>query len=214
MPLGHRKPEDAYCMEKREIAAFLHAAREVERDARAYYLFALTYVLALRIGEALILEWEHLGPLDARGLPSLVSVPTLKKRLEKPPLIDVPVLSHPRLVLAAFDRRRQPKEERRARSPWLFGGATPGERLSMQQANRLFALCRDAARLKGGYTTHALRHTAATELEIAGMPRKLRERFLRQDERRASDLDADAPQWARFRGKLDLPALKPLAAAR
>jgi len=213
MRLGYRKSEESKLMEKYEVAAFLHAAREIERDARSYYLFALMYLLGLRIGEAIILEWDHVGPTGTDGLPMNIQVPTLKQRQPKPPLISVPVLSHPKLVAQAFDRSRQPKAERRVRSRWLFGGEVPGEHLSKTQAYRLFCLLRDTARLRRDLTPHAFRHTAACELKALGADYTTCKRFLRHTEHDSTEvyMHIKPAQWARFRGALDLPPLKPLA---
>ena len=241
MPLGYRKAEDSKWMFKHEVAAFLHAARYIESDMRAYYLFGLMYVLGLRAGEAILLEWDHLGPLDAHKLPVTVNVPTLKQRGEnleglspkerreasergaRKTTISVPVLTHPRLVLAAFDRKRQPPEERRVRARYLFGGASPGEHISKTQAHRLFVLCYEAAKIRRGHTPHAFRHTAATFLGQAGADHATRQRFLRHTAHDVTETYTHVmpQQWARFKihrrpdgvivpGALDLPALKPL----
>lgn len=215
MPRGYRKDEDFKAMEKAQVAALLHAARSIERDPRAYLMFALMYLLGLRIGEATQLKWEYLGPLNAKGEPICVRVPTLKQRQDSPPLLTVPVLSHHNLVLAAFDRRRLTKDQRRARSPWLFPGDNGTKPLSHTQAYRVWEHCREAARLDARYTPHCLRHTAATTLARAGVPKTpLIVAFLRHKTRGdATDvyIHATPTEWVKWRGVLDLPPLAPIS---
>jgi len=243
VPSGFKRRLDSKWMFKPEVAAFLYAARNVERDERAYYLFALMYLLGLRQGEALLLEWDHLGPAGPDGAPAYVEIPTLKQRVYQleglspkerreaseagalKRTMPVPILSHPRLVVAAFDKKRQPKDHRRVRSPWVFPGVEPGEHMSKSHAHRLFTLCIGAARLGGrGLTPHAFRHTAATYLSGAGASETTVQRFLRHTSRSVTQgyIHALPEEWARFKartgedgarvaGALDLPPLRPLA---
>lgn len=219
MPYGWRKPEDCYEMEKREVSALLWAARNLERDPRSYYLLALCYLLGLRLGEAVRLEWRHVGPTDAAGRLLSVRIPTLKQRQGATPLISVPVLSHPKLVAAAMNPARR-KAERTGRSPWVFPGVNPAFHLSTRQGTRLFTYARDAAGLKKGYTSHSLRHTAVVEIGKfeteklgLGQPSHVTAAaFLRHriPGATAAYMRITMTQWERYRGCLDLPPLAPL----
>ncbi len=223
MPKGWRKPEDAKRLEKHEVHALLSAALYIERDPKAFYFFALMYLLALRVGEAVLMRWDYIGPLDETGRVLNVRVPTLKQHTDTPPLISVPVLSHPRLVLAAFNRRRLPVEERRVHSPWLFPSSDPTRHMSIRQAAYLFALCRDAAKLNPRFTPHSLRYAAVGALgdwEVAqlGMleasPRTATA-FLRHTTRTTAEtyMVRTTTAWRRYHGALDLPPLRPAAGA-
>lgn len=214
MPLyGDRKPEDAKFMTKTQVAALLHAARDIERNPRAYFMLSLMYLLGLRISEARMLEWTHLGPLDEFGEPTVVTVPTLKQRQKTVPLVSVPVLSHPKLVLFAFNRRRAEKDKGGRRSQYLFPSARHIDQIAgPTPAWRLFDAARRSAGLPDYFSPHALRHTAATELGSAGAPHVVIQRFLRHASENVTDAYTHvAPStWAQYRGALDLPPLAPI----
>lgn len=241
MRRGSRKPEEAFYLDRRGVAALLYAAHaEVPNlttggrgDARLYFMFALQYLLALRIGEVILLRYEHLGPIDpVSGWPRYVLVPTLKKKAKEyrgqsmtaddkvMPLLPVPVISHGSLVLSAFDRAYRPKDHRS--SPWLFPGQTPTRHLSRSHAIAEFGRVRDAACLPDYYSPHVLRHAAATNLyEFCGRKHVVSV-FLRHamsSGRGAGDgasvtdryLHMTAEAWSKLRGALALPPLAPLS---
>lgn len=242
MRLGYRKAEDDKRMEKYEVAALLHAARNIELDARAYYMLSLMYFLGLRIGEVILLRWEHfVPPATAGGLP-YVRVPTLKQHAdaklrqfetskdksgetERRALLNlyrVPVLSSPALVRFIFDKGRQTGPERAAKSPWLFTGTDPAAHLSKKQADRVFTNCREAARLRPGLTPHAMRYSATMalkrwqlgELRLGTVDMRTQAAFLRHTSVTVTEryVGVDAWDWERYRGALDLPPLAPLPA--
>ena len=222
-------------LEPYEIAALLHAARDLLGNNKAYFMLALQYLLGLRIGEVVLLQYAHLGPLekDARGVewPRYVSVPTLKKRevgrnerdrdeLTKLPIVAVPVLSHPGIVRAAFDRKYRPGHERH--SPWLFPGRPTKKPMGIQHGISLFHATREEANLPDYYTPHVLRHSAAMRVERVCNKNRIVSEFLRHSRTRSyGGVNEGAPvtnvylhttiaEWKALRGCLDLPPLRPL----
>lgn len=215
-------------MSRREVAALLYAARNLLRDPRLYYMLLLQYLLALRVGEVVLLRYEDVGTdRDERGLPSFIRCPTLKQGTGRPgytpqypPRLKVPVLSHPEVVAAAFDRER--RTERRERvSPWLFPGQDRADPLDRKTAIELFHDAKRAAYLRDWYTPHALRHTAGTQLYAASGKKLVVSAFLRHSvgSGRARDEGAAVTEryihvtdemWREYRGALDLPRLEPI----
>lgn len=234
MKRGSRKPADAYCMTRPEVAALLWSAKNDLRDWRAYYIFSLMYLLGLRVGEVIVLRYEHLGPLSGLGWPTVVWVPTEKKRQATGgrwridaqtgmPLLPVPVLSHHELVRAAFTPGSRP--DRDSKSAWLFPSPqSRGKALAKRTALLKFEQAKTAAYLNAGYTPHTLRHTAASRLyEKANSTRTVAE-FLRHDVGgRAGDglattnryIHVSLEEWHKYRGALDIPLpLRPLVPRR
>jgi integrase len=243
MKRGSRKPEAAFYLDRRETAALLYAAHAEVPSARGgrgdsllYFLFTLQYLLALRVGEVILLRYEHLGPTDpVSGWPRYVLVPTLKKRASEfrgetmrvgdktLPLLPVPVVSYGPLVAAAFNPAYRPPDLRN--SPWLFPGQNPSRHISRSHTIAEFHRVREAARLPDYYSPHVLRHAAATNLYEKANRARVVSVFLRHatsSGRRSGDDGASvtdryihmtAEGWARLRGALDLPPLAPLAPA-
>lgn len=214
-------------MSQAELGAFLHSAREIEKNAQGYRFFALQYLFGLRVGEVVALRFEHMGPLGANGLPTLVNVPTLKKRKVGPHgsvLLPVPVLGSPKLVLHCFDKARCTR--RLKDSPWLFPGQDPSNHMSTSTAILWFHQIADAAYLSKGYTPHTLRHTAISRvMDKTGDRIRLASAFARHSMgsgRAAEQSGGAAVTWKyihvrseelleRYPGILDLPDLRPLA---
>lgn len=226
---GAVKIDEQKFMSRAEVAALLWGAREL--GTIPYYLFTLQYLLGLRIGEVIQLRYEHLGPIES-GWPLYVEVPTLKKRTQSDahppdeatglPLYKVPVLSHPALVVAAFDPRY--RRGRGAQSPWLFPPMLWRTQRHMGRA-RVFQLwhqARELVQLPPWYSPHALRHTASAYLyeRCRSVPQVAR--FMRHTPSGPRDeggttvlyIHFTPEQWARCRGALDLPPLAPLPVAR
>jgi len=214
-----RKPEAHKVMNRAEVAAVLWAARE-EQDAQAYALFALQYLLGLRVGEAVLLRYEHLGPL-AQGWPVCVYVPTLKRRGSKPPLLPVPVLSHAKLVRWAFSKQARPLDKRE--SGFLFPGQAKRKdrHCSVSWAVKRFKGLAKTGNCHPGFSSHALRHSAGSHLFAACGQESLVRRFLRHSgggqwavgspsavtERY---IHVTGATWRRYRGCLDIATLGPV----
>lgn len=158
-----KKPASNKYMTKRQVAALLYAARGC-RWKSAFDCFLLMYVLGLRVSEAALLEWRHLDSrlIDDQGVVRGIRVPTLKKRVWPPPLKTVPVLAHFKWVARAFDPSRH---GRKPDSPFLFPSRAAKDRpITRYTIDKWFGWCCKAAGLPSYYSTHALRHTAATQL--------------------------------------------------
>lgn len=167
---------------KREVSALLWGAQNLndERYSWAFDCFALMYVLGLRIGEVVLLRYDHKGTIDAQGLIRSVLVPTLKKTKRKAappdapaaaapvkqppvPTFEVPVLAHFDWVRAAFDSSR--RKGRAAISRYLFPSPRdPARPISVRMVTEAFVLAARRGGVMDGATSHALRHTVATEL--------------------------------------------------
>lgn len=224
---GYRKPEDHTYAHRPQIAALLHAAHGTG-DFMGYFMFSLQYVLGLRIGEVIMLRYDHAGPLATDGCPKWVNVPTLKKgeedhRAERcphtgKPLYPVPVLSLRNIVAAAFD----PKY-RAVKSPWLFpakGGRDATKHLSRSYAIQRFHALQEEACLPDYLSTHALRHSAGTFLYEKSNRRRVVSLFLRHSFGGLGRGDGDGAavtdryihfrvaDWQQFAGALDLPPFR------
>lgn len=183
MAFGHyrtKKPERAKRMSKTEVAALLWAARQ-EPSYQPFDLFFLMYILALRIGEVCELRHTDIKDVDQKGNIRSVTVPSEKKgrvndgfksvigskKRKRPeserPRIEVPVLAHFDWVREAFNRPATSNAE--ITSPYLFPSPRdPSRPVSARWVHEIFLRCRNRAGLSPLYTSHALRHTAATEL--------------------------------------------------
>jgi len=227
---GYQKPDDALLMTKREIAALLWTAH-MKADPKAYLMFALQFLLGLRVGEVILLRYEHLGPRDG-AWPEYVMIPTLKKRYTggvrdsatNLPLFPVPVLSHPGLVLAGFNPEYRKGREKK--SQWLFPGRHPKDHMTISWAIKLFHIYCDHAQLRRQeFTPHSLRHTAATYLHEKAKRDLVVSIFLRHSvSYRPGDgaavtkryIHVTEEQWKSYRatktspGPFDLPPLGPL----
>jgi len=167
---GYRKK--VFNLPKRDVAALLWGAQNIgdPRFDFAFDALVLMYVLGLRIGEVVLLQYDHKAVIDSAGMIRSVSVPTLKKSrrradapLPPPPKFDVPVLAHFDLVASAFDHSK--RKGRAAISKYLFPSPRdPSQPISARMVHLAFV---EAAR-RGGVTEkatpHCLRHTVATEL--------------------------------------------------
>lgn len=169
---GWRK--EVFNLPKRDVSALLWGAQRID-DPRFHFAFdalALMYLLGLRIGEVVLLRYDHKAVIDAQGLIRSVSVPTLKKRAAKPkeglriaatPLLDVPVLAHFDWVKSAFDHGK--RKGRLAISPWLFPSPQdPSRPISSRMVHMAFVEARKRGGITEAATPHCLRHTVATEL--------------------------------------------------
>lgn len=235
--LGSHKPEHARYISRRQISALLYEAR-LAGHAKAYLMFFTQYLLGLRIGEVIRLRYDHLGPM-VRGRPTFVKIPTLKKRKgnwrgvpvdkncigpggDPLPLFPVPVLSHPEIILAAFNReyRQTPAEKK---SEWLFPGRSPRKHLSRVQAINLFHRFKGDAHLPDYFSPHALRHAAATHLYEKSSKVSVCTQFLRhsagggrsvgsgESAQTAGYVHVTEEQWRTYWGALDIPQpLRPL----
>lgn len=166
--------KDVFNLPKRDISALLWGAQNIgdPRFDFAFDAFVLMYVLGLRIGEVVLLQYEHKAVIDAAGMIRSVSVPTLKKARRKadpaaplptPPKFDVPVLAHFDWIASAFDHSK--RKGRAAISKYLFPSPRdPSQPISSRMIHLAFV---ESAR-RGGITEkatpHCLRHTVATEL--------------------------------------------------
>lgn len=178
MKLGSRKLRDDKVMTKRQVAALLYGAIQMKRDPErpspwAFDALLLMYLLALRADEVTMLRYSHVGKRDTSGVIRSVHVPTLKKsrmeagrRVRIPPLEalhEVPVLGHHDWLARVFDNRT--RVGKAALSEWLFPSRKkPGDHLSSRMLDYAFREARDRAGLSPVYSTHVLRHTAATEV--------------------------------------------------
>lgn len=213
IPRGSKRHEDDKFLHGVEVAALLHAARDVLHDRRLFYLLGLQYLLALRVGEVTLLEWGHIGPLNKAGEPEYVRVPTLKKGGDEMPLLIVPVLSHHAFVRSAFDKARLDPRERQARSRFLFASRDGRSPLTTTHASRLFKKAAMAAGIHRDVSTHALRRTANTALFRKCRDYEVCRRFLRHEGQSVTARyvrHEDATNWAEYRGALDLPPIAPL----
>lgn len=221
MRKGYTKSRDDKIMTPREIAALLYAAKEIRKDPIDYYLFFTQYLLGLRVGEALRLEYSHVSRIDKRGWPVTVMVPTLKrKRLPngRIPQEKVPVLSHPNILARAFDRTWRRGAARRSR--FLFPGASPDRFLGVTPAGKRFKKLLELARIRPEISPHALRHSAASRLRAVTEDATIVGNFLRHKPGTGANRGGGAAtpvylhmldeDWMRFRGALDLPPLRPL----
>lgn len=226
-PKGTFKLEADKFMSQRELGAFLHAAAHIEKNKTAYALFVLQYLLGMRVGEAVQLRYDHLGPLDKKGLPIYVNVPTLKTRnvaKDQVMTLSVPILGSPKLVLWCFEAKwRESAPERR--SPFLFPSPRNASvAMSTKTAIAWFHSIASWARLRPSYTPHTLRHTAASQLydKTGGKTRSITA-FLRHKPGSMNSgqeagsaavtnryIHVSMESWSRFRGVLDLPPLEPL----
>lgn len=233
MKRGSHKPDHAMCMTRAEVGALLFTAKNVLGDWRSYYLITLQYLLGLRVGEVIKLRYEHLDPRrDRFGDPIIVWVPTEKKgELAKSrsricqatglPLFSVPVLSHGALIAAAFNRALRPTKEERE-SPWILPSLQSAKRfMARRTAIQKFDLAKSAGYLNDAYTSHTLRHTAATRLYEKCNTTRIVAEFLRHDRTGGRGAEGattnryihiTTEQWMKYRGCFDLPLpLRPLA---
>lgn len=221
---GARKQEWQQYLKPREVSALLYAAKGM--GAIPYLLMSTQFLLGLRVGEVILLRYEHLGPLSPHGYPEYVNVPTLKKSADNAegpvcpiterPLIPVPVLSHPNMILAAFNKAYRPE----SRSSWIFpGGHSDRDHISRSYAIQAFCRARDKAGLPSYVTTHALRHTASVMLSQAcGDNELVVGRFLRHSRGSTASgsnvtrryMHITMERFGEFRGALNLPPIAPL----
>lgn len=235
---GYHRPEAGYLMTPHEVAALLYAAkrRGPLDNGFSYFAFSLQYLLAMRVSEVAVLRYEHLGSIQpvqlANGTvvywPKHVMVPTVKKKnpalyqrdkTTNLPILPVPVLSHGSLVAAAFDKRHRAGDA--ARSPWLFPGKNAGTHVSRSHLISTFNELLEDAGLEDHFSTHTLRHTAATRLYEKVNRRLMVTRFLRQSDGRDAETGRNSVTdryihlsrelWRCGQGALDLPKLAPLA---
>lgn len=227
----YRKDESQKYMSRAELGAFFHAAHAILHDYHGYLFFATMYLLGLRITEATLLRYEHIGPILKDGWPLYVSVPTLKRAKDRhgnEPLAKVPVLSHPEILKAAFSRDFKPADKRKC--DFLFPGGFPrrvNKPISRVAATNRFHVIREAAFLADYYTPHVFRHTASSELHRTTKSMKLASSFLRHSTKGQHGIMGEfgvaavtnryvhvsMEAWAQYRGALDLPPLKPLVHA-
>lgn len=187
MTAGTRKERKH--LEKEEVSALLWGAQRSTDYPFAFDVFALMYVLGMRVGEATLLRYTDLGKTDTSGAVRSVKVPTLKKRVKlkrgqvappagKPdpdhrrvqvPRMEVPVLAHFDWVRRAFDHSR--RRGKAALSEFLFPSPLTPER---PMTTRYVMMAWKDACAKGGVdpqmTSHSLRHTVTTELARWLMP--------------------------------------------
>ncbi len=230
MRKGVRKTRREKVLAPTEVAALLHAARELGETAktpkqrlvlrRDYMLFWAQYLLGLRAGEVTTLRYSHVRRSDAAGCPTSIWVPTLKKAKTPDglaPLEPVAVLSYPGLMRTIFDRAWRPRTWQR--SIYLF----PSPRDMRQpypttSASRRFKVLLREAGLDPIYSPHSLRHSASSALARAGASKNMVAEFLRHSvsSSRAGMtvtdvyLHATDDDWEKLRGALDLPRLQPL----
>lgn len=202
MRLGTFKTEEGKVMTKRQVAGLLYGAHLMRRDPRhpnpwAFDAFLLMYVLGLRIGEVIRLRYSHVGVRNRHGSICSVMVPTEKKIGPDGPLdplaalYEVPVLDHDDWIAKAFDPRT--RNGAASTSEWLFPSPrNPEKFISDRMIDYAFREARDRAGVPEAYSTHALRHTSASE--IAGV--------LDRRGRGESAVDAWVGKFLRHSGKV------------
>lgn len=191
MKEGTRKLEEDKVLTKRQVAAILYGAQMMKRDPEcpagpwAFDAFLLMYVLGLRIGEVIRLRYVNVGVRNSGGMICSVRVPTEKKVLfirgakgERPTskgidplkaLFEVPILDHNEWVAKAFDPRT--RHGKAAVSEWLFPSSQKeGHHVTDRSVDYAFREARDRGGVPAVFSSHCLRHTAATE--IAGARRR------------------------------------------
>lgn len=184
MNRGETKSEENKVLSKRQVAAILYGAHEMRESAypsqrMAFDAFLLMYILGLRLGEAVLLRYSHVGVVNKHGMICSVRVPTEKKVRYLPAakgaksvgesldplaaLYEVPVLDHNDLVARAFDSRT--RRGAASISPWLFPSPrNPDNPISGRMLDYVFREARDRGGVPDVYSSHALRHTSASEL--------------------------------------------------
>ncbi len=192
MRLGESKSAGDKVLTKRQVAGLLYGAWQMKRDPDhpvpwAFDAFLLMYLLGLRIGELVLLRYSHVGLRDTSGAIRSVKVPTEKKLRatgrfvveadgEKRPVMErinpldalneVPVLAHHDWVARSFDPRT--RFGARSISPWILPSPRNADRhITDRSVDYAFREARGRAGLPDVYSTHALRHTAATEIARA-----------------------------------------------
>lgn len=212
---GARKAKRDKYMSAEELAAFLHQCKKyVGVWVPAYPFFYTMFVLGLRVQEATLLRWEH-AEWGTDGKVIGVNVPTLKQkradgRLE---LKYVPVLGDRDVMTWVFGADRKV----RIRSPWVFPSVRDrGKAVAVRTVQNHWGRIRDDANLRPGYTSHALRHTAATMLAHVVKDKAKVSEFLRHVASKANATDVyihmRVTDWDQYRGALLLGVpLKPFA---
>ncbi len=176
---GEFKLSDDKVLTKRQVGAILWGAYKMKSGGvgdfapQAFDAFLLMYVLGLRLGEVIRLRYANVGARDSAGKIRSVRVPTEKKlryvagkRVQIDPLdalYEVPVLAHHDWIAKAFDPRT--RVGKAAVSAWLFPSPrTPDRHVSDRLVDYAFREARGRGGVADVYSSHALRHTAATEI--------------------------------------------------
>ncbi|MDR0626314.1 MAG: site-specific tyrosine recombinase XerD [Bifidobacteriaceae bacterium] len=157
--LGLRLPK---ALTVEQVFALIKAAGE---DLTAVALLEVLYGTGARVSEALGLDVDDLGALDASGSGGDQLFLRVRGKGDKERII--PVGAYARAALDAYLVRERPaRVQRGGGTPALFVGAR-GRRLSRQAA---FELVRAAGQAVGqpGVTPHTLRHSFATHLLQGG----------------------------------------------
>lgn len=147
------------CLDGNEEVVLLNVLSKRKDAERAHMLYRLMLVTGLRISEAL-----RLNVHDSERSKVDVQVKGWTRAGKK--LVRVKSVYFPKSLqerLAHFLRFKRRAGESLAPEAPLFV-SREGGRLSARQAQRDFKKWLDAAGIEGGFTPHALRHTAATKL--------------------------------------------------
>jgi len=161
------------CLDKAEEEVLLNVLSKRKDAERAHMLYRLMLVTGLRISEAL-----SLNVYDAERAKVDVQVKGWTRTGKK--LVRTKTVYFPKSLqerLAHFLRfKRRAGESLEPAAP-LFASRESG-RLSSRQAQRDFKKWVGQAGIEGGFTPHALRHTAATKLMRRTGNAKLVQKYL------------------------------------
>jgi len=169
------KTATAKTMTVEEVGKLLEAAR----DHRLEALFVLALTTGLRQGEIFALRWDDVNR-KARSLSVRHSVQEIDGELK----LVVPKSGSGRhvdlsnMVLAALDRRREIAMTESHASPYVFPSPSGGLLRKSNFLRRVYFPIRAQAGIADSLPFHALRHTSATMLLLAGIsPRVVQERL-------------------------------------
>ncbi|MBI4657128.1 MAG: tyrosine-type recombinase/integrase, partial [Elusimicrobia bacterium] len=161
------------CLDSKEEETLLNVLSKRKDAERAHMLYRLMLVTGLRISEALRLNVE-----DVERAKIEVKVKGWTRdgeKLERVKTVYLPKALQEHLIYFLHFKRR--KGESIVPDAPLFVSRESG-RLSARQAQRDFKKWLKEASIKGNFTPHALRHTAATNLLRRTGNAKLVQRYL------------------------------------